>query len=259
MSAQLHISGLGVAYGPGQPPALSGISFEQRAGESLCIVGESGSGKSTLALAIAGLLPPGAERTGQIGWRDTDRLPRCGSEVGLIFQDPAGSLDPVMSVGRQVAEVAHSAGDLDWPAADLIARELLTDVGFREPGSISGAFAHQLSGGQAQRVAIACALAAKPRLLIADEATNALDTIVQAEIVALLRRLREEQHLSLLFITHDLALARSMAERVLILRRGKTIFDGPFDDMSARPQDEYISRLLSAHIWLDGPRLVERL
>lgn len=256
MSGQLAVSGLSVSFGG--VPVLAGVSLTLGRAESLSIVGESGSGKSTLAMAIAGLLPPDAAVSGTIDWQASGRPPRCGPDVGVIFQDPAGSLDPVMPAGSQIAEVARA--NLGVPAGEArrMAREMLVRVGFPDPDPFLSAFSHQLSGGQAQRIAIACALAARPKLLIADEATSALDTIVQAEIASLLERLVAEEGLSLLFITHDLALARRMSGRVAVLRAGHIVREGPFDDVLRDPGDAYVRRLLDSRIGLSDPPLAAR-
>jgi len=258
MIDQLRVSGLSVTYEGAERQALNDVSFSLTAGETVCVVGESGSGKSTLGLAINSLLPVGSSVRGTIDWRGSGAGPMRGRDACMIFQDPAGSLDPVVRVGEQIVEVVRARASTPAIDARDIARRLLSDVGFVAPREIAAAFPHQLSGGQAQRVAIACALAAKPRLLIADEATSALDTIVQAEIATLLRRLVAEGGLSLLFITHDLALARSMAPRLLVLKSGQVVFDGSFNAIRRPADDPYIERLLTSHIRLDAPRLVRR-
>ncbi len=252
--SQLVLTRLGVAYPDAERPALTDVSLQLSAGETLAVVGESGSGKSTLALAVAGLLPPGAVQTGVIAWQG-GKQPRRGIDVGIIFQDPVASLDPVMEVGRQIAEVARVAAGMSRTAAVEEAGRLLRLAGFDDPRTVLPAFPHHLSGGQAQRVAIACALAAQPRLLIADEATSALDTIVQAGIARLLEQLVETENLSLLFITHDLALARRMSRRVVILEGGRVVRDALFDEAERDPGGSYVERLFAARIGLNSARL----
>ena len=166
--------------------ALDGISLDLGEGERLAVIGESGSGKSTLALAIAGLLPSTAHVSGQIEWPGLGRQPVSGRDIGFVFQDPGASLDPVMQVGAQIAEVVRAHLGFGRGAAHDKAVELIGRVQLPDPATLASAYPHQLSGGQRQRIAIAAAIAAGPKLLIADEPTSALDTIVQAEIVALI-------------------------------------------------------------------------
>lgn len=194
MSALASIRDLTVTYrrDGNAVAALRNISLDIVAGERLAIIGESGSGKSTLALAIAGLLPASSAVGGRIEWSGLGRPPLLGRDIGFVFQDPSASLDPVMTIGKQIAEVARTHLGLTWSQAYAKAKTLLERVRLPDPDSALHAFPHQLSGGQKQRVAIAAAIAAGPKLLIADEATSALDTIVQAEIVALIRRLVAE-------------------------------------------------------------------
>ncbi|MBN9242162.1 MAG: ABC transporter ATP-binding protein [Mesorhizobium sp.] len=246
------LRGLTVAYGD-DALALSAIDLDIRAGERLALIGESGSGKSTLALAVAGLLPASAKSAGTIVWGGAP--PLGGRDIGFVFQNPAGSLDPVMAVGRQVAEVARTHLGLSWTDALARARDLFGRVGLPDPDTLVHAYPHQLSGGQKQRVTIAAAIAARPKLLIADEATSALDTIVQAEIVALIRRLVAEDGMTLLFVSHDIALAAELADRIAVLRNGKLLELGSTRQVIGRPQDPYTQSLVVAHISLDSPPL----
>ncbi len=246
------LRGLTVAYGD-DALALSAIDLDIRAGERLALIGESGSGKSTLALAVAGLLPASAKSAGTIVWGGAP--PLGGRDIGFVFQNPAGSLDPVMAVGRQVAEVARTHLGLSWTDALARARDLFGRVGLPDPDTLVHAYPHQLSGGQKQRVTIAAAIAARPKLLIADEATSALDTIVQAEIVALIRRLVAEDGMTLLFVSHDIALAAELADRIAVLRNGKLLELGSTRQVIGRPQDPYTQSLVVAHISLDNPPL----
>ncbi len=232
-------------------PALHGVSLDLLPGRRLGIIGESGSGKSTLARAIAGLLPRDAEVTGEITWSGIDRRPLAGCDIGYVFQDAGASLDPVMRVGEQVAEVARTHLGVSWSQARDHARESFAQVRLPDPSTIAQAYPHQLSGGQKQRVAIAAAIVAKPSLLIADEATSALDTIVQAEIAALLARLVAESSMSLIFITHDIALASLLADRILVLRDGSEVEQGPTGEIVNRPQAAYTRELLAAHLDLN--------
>jgi peptide/nickel transport system ATP-binding protein len=257
MSAPLlTIAGLGVRYAGAAEPALAGVDLAVAEGERLAIVGESGSGKSTLALAIAGLLPAGARREGRIDWPGLGHAPVAGRDIGLVFQDPGSSLNPVLRVGEQVAEVARRHRHLGWPAAFARATELLAQVRLPDPPRLLRAFPHQLSGGQRQRVAIAEAIAADPRLLIADEATSALDTIVQAEIVELLDALVRERTMTLVFVTHDIALAGRFADRIAVFEKGRLMEAGPAAAVLGRPATAYTASLVASHIGLDTPPLV---
>lgn len=247
----LTVRGLGVHYG-NDVLALEGVDVDLDAGERLAVIGESGSGKSTLARAIAGLLPPAAKVTGSIDWPELGRVARNGRDIGFVFQDPASSLDPVMNVGDQVAEVVHVNLDMTWPAARRLAVELLDRVKLPEPPATAKAYPHQLSGGQKQRVAIAAAIAAGPRLLIADEATSALDTIVQAEIVSLIRGLVDEDGMALLFVSHDIALAANLADRIAVFRHGRLVETGSAGPLIAAPTSDYTHALLDAHLGLDA-------
>ncbi|MCO5148099.1 MAG: ABC transporter ATP-binding protein [Aquamicrobium sp.] len=257
MSAPLvNLRGLTVSYAGSLLPALAGIDLDIGRGETLAVIGESGSGKSTLALALAGLLPDDATVAGRIDWPGFEHQPRPGRDIGFVFQDPGASLNPVRRVGAQVAEVARAHLGLSRHAARGHALDLFRRVRLPEPEAAFRAFPHQLSGGQRQRVAIAAAIAAGPKLLIADEPTSALDTIVQARIVALLSELVAEAGMTLVFITHDIALASGFAGRVGVLDRGRLVEAGPIAAVLAAPRDAYTRMLLSCHIGLDTPPLV---
>lgn len=246
----LTLDRLTVRYADGQLMALDGVSLDVAAGERLAVIGESGSGKSTLARAITGILPPSAAISGQIRWDRQSRRPRPGREVGLVFQDPSASLDPVMAAGDQIAEVARAHRAASWAEAHAIAIALLGKVGL--PASIANAFPHQLSGGQKQRVALAAALAARPRLLIADEATSALDTIVQAEVVALLDDLVRSEGLTLIFISHDIALASQLVDRIAVFKDARLVEVGATEAVLSRPQNSYTRVLIDAHLGIDA-------
>jgi peptide/nickel transport system ATP-binding protein len=187
-----------------------------------------------------------------------NRAPLPGRDIGFVFQDPSASLDPVMAVGKQIAEVARTHLGLDWPQAYAKAKHLLQRVRLPDLASAMRAFPHQLSGGQKQRVAIAAAIAAGPKLLIADEATSALDTIVQAEIVALIRQLVIEDGMTLLFISHDIALAAELAERIAVFRYGGLVEIGATAQIVNAPRQDYTRALLDAHLGLDASPLLRR-
>ncbi|PBB25985.1 MULTISPECIES: ABC transporter ATP-binding protein [unclassified Mesorhizobium] len=260
MSALASIRDLTVTYrrDGNVVAALKNMSLDIVAGERLAIIGESGSGKSTLALAIAGLLPASSAVGGRIEWPGLGRAPLLGRDIGFVFQDPSASLDPVMTIGKQIAEVARTHVGLTWSQAYAKAKTLLERVRLPDPDSALHAFPHQLSGGQKQRVAIAAAIAAGPKLLIADEATSALDTIVQAEIVALIRHLVAEDGMTLLFISHDIALAAELAERIAVFRHGQLVELGTTARIVDAPTQAYTRTLLDAHIGLDAAPLLNR-
>jgi peptide/nickel transport system ATP-binding protein len=250
VTTRLSINNLGVRYrrNDQEVEALKQVDLEVRAGESLAVIGESGSGKSTLALAIAGLLPAGTKIDGSIAWPGLGHTPHNGRDIGFVFQDPTASLNPVLTVGEQVAEVARTHLALTWREAFRLATDLLGRVRLPDPEAAGRAYPHQLSGGQKQRVAIAAAIAARPSLLIADEATSALDTIVQAEIVALIRRLVAEDAMSLLFISHDIALAARLADRIAVFRHGRLLETGETGELLRSPAHPYTRSLIEASL-----------
>lgn len=250
----LEIRGLSVSHAGAF--ALRAVDLDIHAGAKLAVIGESGSGKTTLALALAGLLPPEVLVEGRVEWPGFDRAPLTGRDTGLVFQDPAASFNPVIPVGEQVVEGARRYLRLGRTAAHELARNLLERVRIPEPEAALAAYAHQFSGGQLQRIAIAAAIAARPRLLIADEATSALDTVVQASIVALLEELVREEGMTLVFITHDLALASNLADTIAVLKDGILVETGPTDQVLVSPANPYTRRLLDAQIDLSAPRLV---
>lgn len=252
----LRISGLSVAYQRSDRPALYNVSLEIAGGDRVAVLGESGSGKSTLALAVAGLLPTGAMVDGEMVWPGFATAPSLGGGIGFVFQDPSGSLDPLMRVGDQVAEVVEANLGITGEAARSRVMELLAHVQLPDIAAIAAAYPHQLSGGQKQRVAIACAIAGKPRLLVADEPTSALDTIVQADILALLDELVGEYGMALILITHDIAVAARNAERIAVLQGGRLIEVGLAEQLVESPQSQYARQLVSSHIGLDArPRV----
>lgn len=258
MTMLCETKNLSVTYRGQTMPALGSIDLAVIAGERLAIIGESGSGKSTLARTLAGLLPPGATVTGKMLWPGS-HSPLPGRDLGFVFQDPSSSLNPVLTIGEQVAEGARRHLGLSWKAAYARAREMLEQVHIPEPEKALQAFPHQFSGGQRQRVAIAAALAARPGFLIADEATNALDMVVQAEIVSLLNELVREAGMTLLFITHDIALASGFADRVAIFKDGRLIESGPTAAVLNSPQEAYTKTLLASHRDLSTPSLIHEV
>ena len=256
MTTLLSLADLTVTYRRASAPALSGVSLDVEAGEILAIIGESGSGKSTLARAIAGLLPERTTVAGRLDWPGLDGAPRAGRDIGTVFQDPGSSLNPVLSIGEQVGEGARRHLGLGRRAAEAEAVRLLARVHLPEPERLLRAFPHQLSGGQRQRVAIAGAIAARPRLLIADEVTSALDVVVQAAIVDLLIELVRAQNMTLVFVTHDLALASGIADRVAVMAAGRLVELGTAAGVVAAPKAAETAALIAAHIDLATPPLV---
>ncbi len=242
MSLVAHIENLGVRYG--SDTALNNLDLDINTGETLAIIGESGSGKSTLALALAGLLPANARVSGAIQW--PNGKPKPGRDVGFVFQDPASSFDPLMSVGAQLVETIRAHENINRHAAKDKALKLLARVQIAEPNSSFSRYPHQFSGGQKQRIAIALAIAANPTLLIADEPTSALDTIVQQEVVALLRALVQADGMTLIFITHDIALASNLADRIAVFRHGELVESGPARAIIANPKSDYTKALIAA-------------
>jgi len=253
MTGLLDIRGLQVTYDSGRR-AVDGLDLSLSEGEQLALIGESGSGKSTLALAIAGLLPPDSRIAGRVEWPGFRNPPRNGRDIGFVFQDAGASLDPVMRVGHQVAEVAATQLGLSWKASLDHAAQMFARVKLPEPRTMLRAYPHQLSGGQRQRVGIAAAIAAGPRLLIADEPTSALDTIVQADSMRLLGDLAREASMALLLVTHDIALAAQYCERIAVMRNGRILETGPVSRIVTQPADPYTRTLIDACLTLDDDR-----
>ncbi|OIS94023.1 ABC transporter ATP-binding protein [Brucella cytisi] len=242
MTVIIRLKQLSVRYG--RETALENIDLDVRRGETLAIIGESGSGKSTLALALASLLPANARISGNMEWSE-DRL-KPGRDIGFVFQDPASSFDPLMTVGAQLVETIRAHAKIDKTAAKAKAVSLLQRVHIPQPEASFSRYPHQFSGGQKQRIAIALAIAAGPRLLIADEPTSALDTIVQKEIVSLLRELVHADGMTLIFITHDIALASGLADHIAVFRQGELVELGPARTIISDPQTDYTKALIAA-------------
>jgi peptide/nickel transport system ATP-binding protein len=224
-------------------------------GEVLGLVGESGSGKSATALAILGLLGPAAQVMGQILWQGKDLLQQPasalrrlrGREIAMIFQEPMTALNPVMSIGRQVAEGAQ-AHATSWTGREAKRKAIaaLEAVDLPDAAERYGDYPHQFSGGQRQRILIAMALINRPRLLIADEPTTALDVTVQAQVLELLRGLQQQYGLAMLFISHDLAVVGEVASRVAVMKAGQIVETGPCARLLTAPENDYTRSLLAA-------------
>ena len=252
----LEVDGLRVRLPTARGPVVvvDGVDYRVEPGEVFGVAGESGSGKTVSMLAMMGLLPEGAAVDGQVlfGGRNLLRLPKaelrdlCGRELGMVFQDPLTSLHPMLSVGRQLTDHTRLHLGLGRAEADRRAAELLEEVRIPDPEAALHAFPHQFSGGMRQRIAIAIALACRPKLLIADEPTTALDVTVQAGILALLDRLRRENELTVILITHDLGVMSSIADRVSIFYAGRVVESGAREDILRRPRHPYTQALLDA-------------
>ena len=235
--------------------AVDKVSFTVEPGQTVGLVGESGCGKSVTSLAIMGLLPKrGNKVTGEVLFEGADLLKlrrddmrdRRGRDIGMIFQDPLSSLNPVIPIGVQVAEVLERHQGRDRKQALREARELLEAVGIPDPDRRLKEYPHQISGGMRQRALIAIALACKPRLLIADEPTTALDVTVQAGILDLLRDLRTRLDMAVLLITHDMGVVADLADDVVVLREGRLVEKAPVAQLFANPGHEYTRALLHA-------------
>jgi len=235
-------------------PAVEAASFDVRNGETIAIVGESGSGKSTIALAMMGLLPANADVRGSIKFGEQEivgldkRTLRSlrGSHVSMIFQEPMTALNPVYTIGFQIAEMMRSHESMSPRRARARALELLELVEIPEPERRIDSFPHELSGGQRQRAMIAQALACDPRLIIADEPTTALDVTVQAEILKLLRDLRDRIDAGIVLITHDMGVVADLADQVIVMEKGRIVERGPIRQVFHEPEDEYTRALLAA-------------
>ncbi|MHC2999302.1 ATP-binding cassette domain-containing protein [Microbacterium sp. HJ5] len=244
---------------------VDGIGFSVPDGARVGLIGESGSGKSLTALAILGLLPDGATATGSIRWNgreliglsDRQLAELRGDEIGMVFQEPRTALNPIRTVGRQIAESIRIHEKASKKDAATRAVEEASRVALPDPGRIVSRYPHQLSGGQRQRVAIAMALACRPRLLIADEPTTALDVTIQAEILELLLSLVEDDGMSLVFITHDLAVLSQIATHGVVLEDGRVVEDAPVPQLLSAPASHVTQGLLrdaTATLWRPGGR-----
>jgi oligopeptide transport system ATP-binding protein len=233
---------------------VDGVDYQVEQAQVFGVAGESGSGKTMSMLALLGLLPPGSVVEGRASFGGTDLLRLSarelravsGLEIGMVFQDPMTSLHPMLTIGKQLTEHVRLHLGLNRETATRRAEELLDVVRIPDPASALRAYPHQFSGGMRQRIAIAIALACRPRLLIADEPTTALDVKVQAGILRLLDRLRREQELSVILITHDLAVMSSLADRVSIFYAGRVVESGSRSEVLQQPRHPYTRALLDA-------------
>nr|WP_218574378.1 ABC transporter ATP-binding protein [Pseudomonas sp. PB120] len=251
----------------GSKQLVHGVSFELHAGGTLGIVGESGSGKSLTCHSLLGILPAGLEVTaGSALYRGADltRLsrrgwkPLRGTRISAVFQDPASYLNPSIPVGRQLAEALRACLSLSRSEARKRGLELLAKVGLRNPEAVYYQYPFELSGGMLQRVLIAIAVSAGPELLIADEATTALDVTVQAEVLDLLAELKRELNLALILVSHDLAVVAQVCDRVIVMRHGVIIEAGTTAQVLADPKHPYTRSLVDNHQEYGLERFLER-
>ena len=242
----------------GEVKAVDGVSFDIAPGETLGLVGESGSGKSTTGYCILQLLKPtsGSVRFEGVELVDLGREPmrRMRREMQIVFQDPYSSLDPRMTVGDIVGEplIVHRIGSKSTRRSRI--RELLDVVGFNP--EFTNRYPHEFSGGQRQRIGIARALALSPKLIVCDEPVSALDVSIQAQILNLLKDLQRDFQLTYLFIAHDLAVVRSMSDRIAVMNRGQLVEIGPAEEVYTNPKDDYTKALLSA-VPIPDPRAMK--
>lgn len=249
----LTIEGLKVRIGTGARPVIDGLDLEIRRGEVVALVGESGSGKSLTALSVLRLLPPSVSITSgsvRFGGDDVGAMRPAalnalrGGRIGMIFQQPLAMLDPTCRVGDQVAESLRIHRGLSREAALERVVALFREVGIPAPETRLRCYAHELSGGMAQRVMIAAALSADPDLLIADEPTTALDVTVQAQILRLLDEQRRKRNMAVLLITHDLAVVAALSERVAVMYAGRLVEEGPTREVLSAPRHPYTKALI---------------
>ncbi|MEZ5810505.1 MAG: ABC transporter ATP-binding protein [Rhizobiaceae bacterium] len=265
----LSVSDLSVLFrqGRNETLAVDRVSFDIARGETLALVGESGSGKSVSALSVLKLLPyPAASHpSGHVRFKGEDLLDHDeadlrrvrGNDITMIFQEPMTSLNPLHTIEQQIGEVLRLHRGMGAAQARETTLARLREVGIRDPEKRLGAYPHQLSGGQRQRVMIAMALANEPELLIADEPTTALDVTVQAQILKLLGELKQKNHMSMLFITHDLGIVRKVADRVCVMTKGRIVEAGPTTEIFDNPRHDYTKKLLAAEPKGDPPALDE--
>ena len=257
MTALLSVKNLTVEFTTrdGIAPVINDLSFDLAPGETLSLVGESGCGKSMTALAIMGLIPspPGRVASGSISLAGEDLLQTSdtrmravrGNEISMVFQEPMTSLNPVFTVGEQISETLRRHQGLNRRQAKALSIEMLDAVQIPLPARRINDYPHQLSGGMRQRVMIAMALACRPKVLIADEPTTALDVTVQAQIFDLMRAVGKETDAAIILITHDMGSVAEMAERVVVMYAGRKIEEGYVDDILARPRHPYTRGLIA--------------
>ena len=251
----LEIRDLHVKFHVRSREAVAGVSLTIQDGEILGLVGESGSGKSVTAMSVAGLLPRRqCDYSGQVLLDGVDLLhaPRAelrkvqGKDIGVVFQEPQSCMDPLMKIGSQVEEVLSLHTHMDRAERRKLALEALAAVELPDPEAVYEKYPHQLSGGMCQRAMIAAAIVARPKLLLLDEPTTALDVTIQAQILELLKKLNRETGMSMLFISHNLAVMRKLCARVAVMQRGVLVEEGDTDQVFLHPREDYTKRLIAA-------------
>lgn len=258
MSDLMNIDGLSTSFftEEGKVKAVDDVSFRVREGETVCIVGESGCGKSVTAMSIMGLVeePGGKVTHGKIDFQGEDLLQLDtnllrtirGHEIAMIFQEPMSSLNPVMKIGEQIMEPLIVHLKMNKKQARIRSIELIKQVGISRPEQIVDSYPHELSGGMLQRVMIAIAISCHPKLLIADEPTTALDVTIQAQILDMLREIKEKSQMSILLITHDLGVVAEMADYVIVMYSGKIVEEGEVVELFNHPKHPYTQGLLKS-------------
>lgn len=235
--------------------AVNDISFSMEQGEILGLVGESGSGKTVTAMSLSGLLPKGkADLSGSItldgseifNCSEKELLDILGEELGIVFQEPMSSMNPVMKIGPQVEECLRTHTKLSKSIRKELAIEAMAMAELDEPEKLYDKYPHELSGGMLQRVMIASAIISRPKLLLADEPTTALDVTIQAEILDLLKRLNRQYGMAILLISHNLHVVRKLCNRVIVMKRGHIIEDRPVEEIFSDPRHEYTQQLIAA-------------
>lgn len=263
--ALLTVRNLAVSFDTrqGVVAAVKGVDLNVRRGEVVCLVGESGSGKSVTGFSLMGLVdPPGRVTADALRFdgldlmraSDRDMNALRGKDISMVFQEPMTALNPGRTVGSQIAEVIRIHERAGREHAWSRAVELLRRVGIREPAQRAKAYPHELSGGMRQRVMIAVACALKPKLIIADEPTTALDVTVQAQVLELLFSLQAEAGAAVLFITHDLGVVAEIADRVVVMQAGRVVEEGDVRQIFERPRQAYTQALMAAVPDVDAPR-----
>jgi len=257
MADILKVENLKVHFHDAAPDrfAVNGVSFTIGEGEILGLVGESGSGKTVTAMSISGLLPRGkADVSGSITL-DGSEILQCseaelldilGEELGIVFQEPMTSMNPVMRIGPQIEECLRVHTKMSKAQRKEFALEAMAMAELDEPEKIYNKYPHELSGGMLQRVMIAAAIISRPKLLLADEPTTALDVTIQAEILQLLQRLNKQYNMAILLISHNLHVVRKLCKRVAVMQRGKIIEDRSVEEIFNDPQHEYTQKLIAA-------------